>query len=86
MIASAERRALVTSLRVGDTVSIGRDQNQVATCAGVVEVISHGVVKVRVGAARIAFFPTGLERGSGSGGLMRGLRVLLAVLARKVAA
>jgi hypothetical protein len=79
-----ERRAVVDGLRPGDRVALGRDSDPAhrAIADGVIEsVTSARFIKVRVGASRITFHPTGLERGSsGGGGHGRGLRVILARL------
>jgi hypothetical protein len=78
---SEERRAIVASLKPGDRVAIGRDQDRkgaTTVAEGVVEQITAvNYIKVRVESSRITFYPTGLERGSSAGGLTRGLRVIL---------
>lgn len=76
---SAERRAVVAELHVGDVVTIGRDQDRSGAimCSGTVTAARAQCLKVAVGESTITFHPTGLERASGSGGLMRGLRVIL---------
>ena len=58
-----ERRALVATLRRGDVVQISDEVGSAMRGVGVVETRGHGgVVKVRVRASLIPFYPTGLER------------------------
>ena len=77
----AERRRVVAGLRKGDRVAIGREQDTTVTAVGVVLARTSSVVRVGVGASRIPFHPTGLERASAASsgvGLGRGLRVIVA--------
>lgn len=60
---TVERRSLVAALRRGDVVEISDEVGKGVRGVGVVESRGHaGVVKVRLNASVIPFYPTGLER------------------------